>query len=272
MRKFFILLGIILLFLTISVYYQKNTKTHLIAPIEHITNQVPVEQVIENESKETVIEANPEKIQTPENSIEKKNVTPSALKIPNHTIPFFTHAPTGEWSDPRQQDGCEEASAIMAMAWVQGKSFSNQEALQEIITLANFEQKKYGEHRDISLQDIKAWIFKDYFNYSKVEVVMNVNKNDIINALEEGKLVLLPLNGQKLNNPYFTAPGPERHMLLVRDYDYKTDQFITNDPGTKRGENYHYSSQVIMNSILVYPTGHHEATNEKLKGMLVVNK
>jgi hypothetical protein len=80
------------------------------------------------------------------------------------------------------------------------------------------------------------------------------------------------MNGQKLGNPYFSGAGPERHMLLVRGYDPIKKQFITNDPGTKRGENYRYSESTIMNSILVYPTGYHEPTDESLKGMIVVKK
>src|SRR3989344_6679608 len=50
------------------------------------------------------------------------------------TVPFAAQAPFGEWSDPRQQDGCEEASTIMAMHWVRGDmSLTLEEAKKEIL-------------------------------------------------------------------------------------------------------------------------------------------
>lgn len=197
-------------------------------------------------------------------------------EIPNtlidHDVPFTAQAPTGQWSDERQQDGCEEASALMAIRWVKNQGITKQQALEEITTLSDYEQATYGEYRDVTLADVKKWIFNDYYKYSNVKHVKNITKEDIIRALHDNSVVLLPMNGQLLGNPNFTAPGPERHMLLVRGYDPRTDQFITNDPGTRKGESYRYSSATIMNAILVYPTGYHVPANESLKEMLVVKK
>jgi len=209
-----------------------------------------------------------EPIVTPEKSEEiKKSET-----IINHSVPFTSQAPTGNWSDQRQQDGCEEASAIMAMAWVQGKSLSSQSALAQIVAIADYEQSTYREHRDVSLSDVRDWIFKEYFDHDKVEIRMNIKSADIISELNKGHIILLPMDGQKLGNPYFTAPGPERHMIVVRGYDPVTKEFITNDPGTRRGEGFRYSVNTIMNAILVYPTGYHLPADESLSGMLVVKK
>lgn len=200
-----------------------------------------------------------------------KNTT-ETKKIINHSVPFTSQAPTGDWADKRQQDGCEEASALMAMYWTMGKSLSKEEALTKILAISDFEQNKYGEYRDISLTDIKDWIFNDYFKYTNVEIQINITETDIIKQLEAGNIILLPMNGQKLNNPYFTAPGPERHMIIIRGHDPKTNEFITNDPGTKRGEGFRYSIETIMKAILVYPTGYHAPANDSLKNMLVVKK
>ncbi|HRH32607.1 MAG TPA: C39 family peptidase [bacterium] len=213
--------------------------------------------------------------QAPENRVTNvpDQKTPEIkINFINHSVPFVVQAPMGDWDDERQQDGCEEASALMAMGWVNEKKFSKDEALKEILAISNFEQKSHGEFRDISLNDSRDWIFKEYFKYNNIEVKMNITASDIIKALHDGGVVILPMNGQKLGNPYFSGAGPERHMLLVRGYDPIKKQFITNDPGTKRGENYRYSESTIMNSILVYPTGYHEPTDESLKGMIVVKK
>lgn len=190
----------------------------------------------------------------------------------DHKVPFTSQAPKGGWDDERQQDGCEEASALMAMLWVRGDSISSTKAEQEILAISDYEQNTYGEFRDIGLNDVKKWIFSGYFKYDKTTVRTNISATDIIKELAAGHVLVVPMNGQKLGNPYFSGAGPERHMLLIRGYDPKKDQFITNDPGTKRGEGYRYSTQTIMNAILAYPTGHHEPVSGQPTGMVVVSK
>ncbi|MFA5023986.1 MAG: C39 family peptidase [Patescibacteria group bacterium] len=191
-------------------------------------------------------------------------------------VPFTAQAPTAEWKDIRQQDGCEEAAALMAFAWVKGEGIkkgaeiSKKEWRKKIITLSDFEKKKYGEFRDVALKDMVNWIFKDYFKYSKVSVKPVTSAADIIKELEKGNIVLTPMNGQALKNPYFTSPGPERHMILIKGYDYSKQQFITNDPGTRRGENYRYSSKILFNAIRAYSTGDKVPIKKVVKEMIVV--
>ncbi len=196
----------------------------------------------------------------------------STFAFVDHKVPFTSQAPKGGWDDERQQDGCEEASALMAMLWVRGDSISSTKAEQEILAISDYEQNTYGEFRDIGLNDVKKWIFSGYFKYDKTTVRTNISATDIIKELAAGHVLVVPMNGQKLGNPYFSGAGPERHMLLIRGYDPKKDQFITNDPGTKRGEGYRYSTQTIMNAILAYPTGHHEPVSGQPTGMVVVSK
>jgi hypothetical protein len=191
-------------------------------------------------------------------------------------VPFTSQAPNAKWQDQRQQDGCEEATALMAMAWVKGEKVKNNISKKvwekSIIDLSNFEQKKYGEYRDISLSDMITWIFKDYFKYNKVSLKSVASAKDILIELEKGNLVLIPMNGQELKNPNFKSPGPLTHMLLVKGYDYKTKEFITNDPGTRKGENYRYSEKIIYKAIRVYPTGYHLKVKKIDKSMIVVTK
>ena len=190
-------------------------------------------------------------------------------------VPFTSQAPFAQWSDSRQQDGCEEAGAVMAMAWVKDqKTLSKAEAKKAIINISDFELKKYGEYRDISLEDLRKWVFIDYFKYDakKVRVVEKITLADIKKELAKGNLVLVPADGRVLKNPYFTAPGPERHVLLIKGYDQKKKQFITNDAGTRRGENYRYSETVLFKAIRAYPTGYHLPIKKVEKKMLVVEK
>jgi hypothetical protein len=199
----------------------------------------------------------------------------SAAAAPNLSlsVPFTSQAPLAEWKDKRQQDACEEAAALMAWAWVKGENkFTKQEWRDKIIKLADWEKQKYGESRDVALADMVKWIFKDYFSYDKVTVKPVKSAADILRELEKGNIVLTPMNGQALKNPYFTPPGPERHMILVKGYDYKTRQFITNDPGTRRGENYRYSEKVLFGAIRSYQTGSHLPFGKLKKEMIVVEK
>jgi len=193
-------------------------------------------------------------------------------------VPFSSQAPLANWQDSRQQDGCEEATALMAMAWVKGEGIKAKEKIskasweKKIIALSDFEKKKYGEYRDVTLSDMVKWIFKDYFKYDKISVKPVASAKDILTELEKGRIVLLPMNGRELKNPNFKAPGPVTHMVLVKGYDYKTKEFITNDPGTRKGENYRYPEKIILKAIRVYPTGYHLTVKKIKKEMIVVEK
>lgn len=227
----------------------------------------------QSQQEETTNPASPTQAATaPTTPAEETKNPPKKNTYVDIKVPFTSQAPTGNWDDERQQDGCEEASALMAVRWAQGKGISSGEALREITALSDYEQRNYGEFRDISLSDVKKWIFNDYFKYAKVEVRLNASAQDIIDELQAGNVVLAPMNGQKLGNPYFSGAGPERHMLLIRGYDPEKNQFITNDPGTKRGEGYRYSVETIMNANLAYPTGHHETISGNPKGVIIVRK
>ena len=187
-------------------------------------------------------------------------------------VSFVPQAPFGEWSDKRFQDGCEEAAALIAVRWAQGKSLTKTQAKQEIIKIAAYEQKKYGGYTDTSAADTLARIIKNYFKYDKAALKNNVTVDDIINELKNGNLVIAPFNGQKLKNPYYTAPGPERHMIVIRGYDEATNEFITNDAGTRRGENFRYQKEILFSAIRDYSTGNHKKITGEQKNIIVITK
>jgi|GEM_PF-476819 len=187
-------------------------------------------------------------------------------------VPFSTQAPFGDWADPRQQNACEEVSALMAVKWARSQSLTKAEALKEITGISDWLLEKYGEYRDTSSADTINWIFKDYFNYDKVSLFKNIGVDEIIAELAKGNLIITPMNGQIMHNPNYTPPGPPRHMLLIRGYDPVTQEFITNDSGTRNGELYRYDAVVLYEAIRDYPTGYHEIINRVEKNMIVVSK
>jgi len=189
------------------------------------------------------------------------------------SVTFIAQAPLAHWEDARQQDGCEEAGALMAMAWAQGGIDASPAAAEkEIIALADWEQENYGEHRDVYIDDVATRIFQDYFNYDKITTEVIYSKEDLLAFLRAGKLILAPTNGQTLHNPNFKALGPERHLLVIIGYDAKTDEFITNDPGTRRGAGYRYPSDILFKAIRAYPTGYHLPITSVEKKVLLVEK
>ncbi len=193
-------------------------------------------------------------------------------KVITQTVPFTAQAPFGEWADQRQQDGCEEASALMAVSWARGETFTLQQAKEKILTIADWEQETYNNYRDTSAADTVDRIFKAYFKFDDVRLEYNIDADDIIDELEDGKVVVIPADGTLLGNPNFTPPGPEHHMLLIIGYDYGTEEFITNDPGTRQGKNYRYHKLTLQNSIADYPTGAHLPRTGVKTAMIVVSK
>ncbi|OGF19178.1 hypothetical protein A3G56_01165 [Candidatus Falkowbacteria bacterium RIFCSPLOWO2_12_FULL_45_10] len=185
-------------------------------------------------------------------------------------VPFVPQAPFGEWKDKRFQDGCEEATSIIAVAWAQKKSLTKTQAKQEMIKIAAYEQKKFGGYADTSAADTLLRIIKGYFNYQRATLKKNITVDDIIAEIKNGYLIIAPFNGQKLKNPYYTAPGPERHMIIIRGYDETKNEFITNDVGTRRGENYRYPKDILFSAIRDYPTGNHQLIKKVEKNIIVV--
>src|SRR3989338_325431 len=105
-------------------------------------------------------------------------------------VPFTSQAPTGNWSDDRYQDGCEEASMLMAVEWATNSTISQQEALDKIADMSAFEQSMLGTYHDTSAVDTVKWS-KEYFDYEKIENFTDVTVQDIKNQLSEGKVVVV---------------------------------------------------------------------------------
>jgi len=189
------------------------------------------------------------------------------------SVPFTPQAPLAEWHDQRQQDGCEEAVVAMAMAWIgDEENISKENWRLRILILSDFEWRKIGEYRDVSLEDIQEVLFRKYFGYKDTRIEEVNDAQDIITELEKGRVILTPMDGRLLGNPYFNPPGPGRHMILIKGYDYDTNEFIVNDPGTRRGDSFKYHEDVLFEAIREYPTGYHEKIDETEKRMIVVGK
>jgi len=153
------------------------------------------------------------------------------------SVPFISQAPLGDWSDPRQQDGCEEAATLMAVAWARGESLSADLATDEIVAMSDWEEDEFGYYQDTGIRDTAERLVDDYFNFTNYEIDTSASVNGLIGELEDGHIVILPIDGQVFVPFLYTPPGPARHMIVIHGYNPATGFFSAHDPGTSQGAN-----------------------------------
>lgn len=192
-----------------------------------------------NRSSNTTVNSNRNSNNSNTNSDEGDHAAiPSKLQL---TVPFTPQAPTANW-DELHNEACEEASLIMANAY-----FNNISSLppaiveKEIDKLTKWQNETYGYHLSITTSETARMAEEVYKLNTEI---VQFDEETIKQALADNKLVVYPAMGQMLGNPNFTGEGPIYHMLVITGYD-GNDNFITNDPGTKRGLNYKYSYETL---------------------------
>ena len=183
-------------------------------------------------------------------------------------VPFMTQSPFAKW-DQLHEEACEEASLIMLKYYndiLVGKNqkinliISKEEAEEEIQKLVKYQIDKYGDFYDTDVEQTKK-IGEEYYDLNNLKIIENFSIVDLKKELARGNIILIPTAGRELKNPNFTPPGPLYHNLVIIGYDdslnSKTGQpkniFITNDPGSRRGQNYEYKQEMLYNAIHDFP-------------------
>lgn len=160
-------------------------------------------------------------------------------------VPFLSQAPFSKW-DALHEDACEEASLLMIKYFFQGeKIISKDEGEKEIQSVIKFE-KENGYEKSITLKELSE-IANKFYKMKNGRIEKNINVEKIKKELADGKPVIVGAAGKILPNPNFKNGGPNYHMLVVKGYDEKG--FITNDPGTRLGENFRYTFEDLQKSI-----------------------
>ncbi len=171
---------------------------------------------------------------------------PSASGELNLAVPFTSQAPTGNW-DVVHEDTCEEASFLMVVEYYNGRAAGKMDPayVDPILYDMVDQETTAGMGYSITAAEAESFI-ESYYNLSAT-VVNNPSADQIKQLVAEGKPVIVPAAGRELGNPFFTGEGPLYHMLVIRGYT--ADTFITNDPGTRNGENYVYGINTIMEAM-----------------------
>jgi hypothetical protein len=184
-------------------------------------------------------------------------------------VPFLCQAPFGNWEQP-WQDACEEAAIIMAMHYAHNQPLTKKSGKQEILKLIAFQRQNYGGHDDLTAEKATQLI-KDYYQVPNVTLLSSFEVEDIKKILAKGNLVIAPAAGRQLKNPYFHQPGPPYHYLVFKGYDDTKQQFITNDPGTRRGEGLRYPYKTAYAAIHDW-TGSRKTISQGRKVIMVINR
>ncbi len=216
--------------------------------IERITQQAMLPEAVPYEAKPTTT---PQKTAATLGTTKPlPTISPAKTTLPkevNLAVPFTPQAPHANWDDP-YGELCEEASVLMAVSYLQHKKIPNAAfANSALLAIKNFEEKRFGFYKDTTAEET-AIILREHFSYNKVEVKQNPTVTDIQQALAHGRVVIVPVAGREIGNPYFQVPGPLYHMIVVKGYT-SAGKFITHDPGTRHGADYLYDQTVIMNAI-----------------------
>jgi len=161
----------------------------------------------------------------------------------NWPVAFASQAPTGSW-EPPYDEACEEASMIGAWHYYHQQSL-DASIMDAKIKTATAWQAANGYQVDLSAAETVR-VLRDHFGL-RARVVSEVTVDRIKYELANNRLILAPVGGRLIDNPYFQTPGPIYHMLIIRGYDDR--DFITNDPGTRRGEGFRYRQAQLIDAI-----------------------
>lgn len=197
---------------------------------------------------------------------EKNFLQPLPKKFLISGVPFTVQSPDSKW-DEYGEESCEEMSEIIVDRFWRQLPLDRKIGLIERNKLIEYEIKNYGDFRDENAEQI-AERLRNYFGYQDVEVIYDFTLEQLKRKIVEGRPIIVPAAGRKLNNPYFKQPGPLYHNLVIIGFD--GDKIIVNDPGIGKGEGYRYNENVLYNAIHDFP-GTKERIEEGRKAMIIVN-
>lgn len=183
------------------------------------------------------------------NDANNRNANVSVAALPaekNFAVPFTSQAPKEVW-DQDHEEFCEEASVLMVgRFWKQLPISDATDAEAALQKIKAWELDNLGYYFDTTAEETAKILSGLYILHTRL--IENPTIDDIKTEIAAGRPVIVPTAGRELGNPYFTAPGPLYHMVVIKGYT-ADGKFITNDAGTKHGASYVYEQSVIMNAM-----------------------
>ena len=195
-------------------------------------------------SEHYALESSPQQASAPVDPLRTSVTLPDQINL---DVPWMSQAPRGDWGEP-YQNACEEASMLMVNAYYAQRTglIPVDEADKSIHSLVDYENKTLGDYKDTNAEQT-AQILRDYFKFKDVRVLSLKSADEIKAIVGRGFPVIIPFYGKDLNNPNFSNGGPLYHMLVIKGYT-NDGMFITGDPGTRKGQDYVYKFETIINA------------------------
>jgi len=179
-------------------------------------------------------------------------------------IPFTSQAPFNNWALP-YDEACEEAALIMINYYLNNLDLTKEISNTEIVDMVNYEEE-IGFAIDITIEQLAEIAINYYGLKATIYKEDEVTIDNIKNILNQGHPVIVPCSELELQNPNYYA---RYHMLVITGYN--ETEFITNDPGTSRGQNYKYNQETLLDAIHNW-IGHKDTVRQGEKAMLILDK
>lgn len=234
------------------LYQQRHELTQTVRSLD-VPEAVEFEEIPESETElvdiivdEVMNEETGEVVQVEATGVEVEveSLPPDSINL---AVPFTPQAPHANWDLP-YQEACEEASVLMAAAFLGADvDLSSANAADaEILDIVEHQMSLLGIYLDTTAEETVQFADARYPGLD-FEVVANPTVDQIKGFVAAGQPVIVPAAGKQLGNPFFSGEGPLYHMLVIRGYT--STSFITNDPGTRRGEQFVYPYDTIMSAM-----------------------
>lgn len=205
-----------------------------------------------SETEEGLRKQDQENLQVPAVKDEKdagNDILPAQIQL---AVPFTSQAPFGTW-DEVHEETCEEASVYMVAQYYGGTVLGGTDpakADKALLDMVDFQRKRFGFFESTTVAQVRI-MAQEHLGLSG-KILTQPTVEEIKKELALGHPVIFPLAGQEIGNPFFSGDGPIYHMLVVRGYT-ADGHWITNDPGTRRGEAYQYAFNTLMNALHDFP-------------------
>ena len=257
-RKFGkIIIFVAIIVVSVTLYFtmhsrkvdNNNIQTNTIAPVTQ--NQLEVPRAPSPENKTNYSQADPAQSNMV-TAAQDKPVPQDASSKPTAPakylldMPFYSQAPLGKW-DAVHENTCEEASVLNAGLYLLGKKISSAGFDNEMMNIIGIEKKLSINFTDSTIAETKQFSEAYFTGKLQAKIINDPTAGQIESEIATGNPVIVPLAGRDIGNPNFTPPGPIYHMLVIKGYD--SQNFITNDVGTRKGNSYVYKKDVIMRNI-----------------------
>lgn len=186
---------------------------------------------------------------------------PATTFATNLKVPFTPQAPHNNWSQP-WQDACEESTIVMVDHFYAGQALDKIKATEKINRILRIKNNTYGWSLDENAEKMKKII--DNFLPWEARIVKNPSIEQIKTEIDNNRPVIALTHGKYLYNPNFRHGGPDYHTVVISGYDDEAKEFITQEPGTHKGQDYKYSYETMMNAIHDFLPGNTKNGDKKV--------